>query len=169
MYNVSRDKKRILIADDSAMNREILSEMLGQEYEILEAEDGRQAVEIMQARHEEISVVLLDMVMPVMDGMQVLAVMNENHWMEDLPVIMISAESGASYIHQAYEMGVTDYITRPFDAVVVHHRVVNTILLYAKKRQLFDMVAEQLAKNEQLKIDLEQLYRTMMQADRTRA
>lgn len=165
MYNTNRDKRRILIADDSAMNREILAEMLGDEYEIIEACNGKEAVDIMRQQMSEISVLLLDMRMPEMDGQQVLEIMNENHWLDDLPVIMISAESGASYIHKAYEMGVTDYITRPFDAVVVHHRVVNTIMLYAKKRQLFDMVAEQLEKNTRLKIDLEQMYREMVQRD----
>ncbi len=138
----------ILIADDSEMNRSILEDMLGDEYDIIEAENGEQAVEIIQKREQEISLVLLDIVMPRMDGFGVLAEMKEQRWIEDIPVIMISAESNPDNIEKAYELGATDFISRPFDALIVHHRVVNTILLYAKQKNLTNLVADQIYEKE---------------------
>ncbi len=148
---ISSDKnnrQKILIADDSEMNRSILADMLGDEYEIIEAENGAEAVVILQKRNMEITLMLLDIVMPEMDGFEVLAVMNKNHWIEDIPVIMISAESSPSYVERAYELGITDFITRPFDSLIVHRRVVNTILLYAKQKKLIGLVAEQIYEKE---------------------
>ncbi|MCI8422119.1 MAG: diguanylate cyclase [Lawsonibacter sp.] len=142
-------RQNILIADDSEMNRSILADMLGDEYEIVEAEDGVQAVAALQKYGSELSVVLLDIVMPKMDGFGVLTWMNQQHWIEDIPVIMISAESSASHVERAYGLGVTDFISRPFDALVVHRRVVNTILLYAKQKKLVNMVADQIYEKEQ--------------------
>ncbi len=142
-------KQKILIIDDSELNRAILADMLDDEYEIIEAENGLQGVGILQQRSAEISLVLLDIVMPEMDGFGVLEVMSENHWIEDIPVIMISAESGSSHIERAYELGVTDFISRPFDALIVHRRVVNTIMLYAKQKRLVGMVADQIYETEQ--------------------
>lgn len=159
-------KKRILIADDSEMNRSILAEMLGEDYEIIEAENGVQAVEIMRERRGEIAVLLLDMIMPEMNGLQVLSVMNENHWMEDLPVIMISTESDPARVREAYENGVTEYIMRPFDAIVVRRRVVNTILVSANRKRLMEMVSEEVGKNESRKNDMERLYKCVMMAQR---
>lgn len=148
MQNNEKPKEKILIVDDSEMNRSILADMLGGEYEILEAEDGVQAVATLQKQAEEISLVLLDMVMPKMDGFEVLTVMKQNCWLEDLPVVMISAESGSEYVQRAYEMGVTDFIARPFDALIVHRRVVNTLLLYAKQKKLIELVEEQIYEKE---------------------
>ena len=142
------NKEKILIVDDSEMNRAILADMLGDEFEIIEAVDGIDAVAILNSRGTEISLMLLDIVMPRMDGFEVLAVMNKQNWINDIPVIMISAENATSYVDHAYELGVTDYISRPFDAMVVHRRVVNTILLYAKQRKLAGMVAEQIYEKE---------------------
>lgn len=141
-------KPQILIVDDSEMNRNILSEMLGNEYHIVEAENGAQAVAILQKNSTEIALVLLDIVMPVMDGYDVLKVMNSKHWIDDTPVIMISAENSYSYIEHAYELGVTDYISRPFDVFIVRQRVVNTIMLYSRQRRLASMVAEQIYEKE---------------------
>lgn len=147
--DVKKEKKyKILVADDSEMNRSILADILGDEYEILEAQNGLEAVAVLRERGPELSLVLLDIVMPGMDGFEVLAVMNKNRWIEDIPVIMISAESSVSHVEHAYELGVTDYISRPFDAVVVHRRVVNTILLYAKQKKLVGMVSEQIYEKE---------------------
>lgn len=140
--------QKILIVDDSEMNREILSEMLGGEYEIIEAENGEQAVAVLQKSSAEISLVLLDVVMPVMDGYEVLRMMNINHWIDDVPVIMISAERGTAVVDRAYELGVTDFISRPFDALIVRRRVVNTILLYAKQKKLEELVTEQIYEKE---------------------
>ena len=142
------DKQKILIVDDSEMNRSILADMLGDEYEILEAENGSEGVAMLQTRGSEISLVLLDIVMPGLDGFGVLNMMNKNGWIEDIPVIMISAESGSSHVERAFDLGVTDFISRPFDALIVHRRVVNTILLYAKQKKLVSLVAEQIYEKE---------------------
>ena len=141
------EKEKILIADDSAMNRAILTEMLGDGYEILEAENGRQAVSIMQI-NVDIDLLLLDIMMPEMDGFDVLAMMNKYHWIDDIPVIMISAENASSYVERAYDLGATDYISRPFDMAVVHRRVINTLMLYAKQKRLVRLVAEQVYEKE---------------------
>ena len=114
-----KEKQKILIADDSEMNRLILSDILEDEFEILEAEDGEEGIMILQKRNMEISLVLLDIVMPGMDGFGVLEVMNQNRWIKDIPVVMISAENSTDYIARAYELGVTDFISRPFDTSVV--------------------------------------------------
>lgn len=141
-------KQKILIVDDSEMNRSILSDMLYAEYEIIEAEDGFQAVMLLEKWGTELSLMLLDIVMPRMDGFEVLQLMNRNHWIKDIPVIMISAESGPTQVELAYELGVTDFISRPFNALIVHHRVVNTILLYTKQKKLIEMVADQIYEKE---------------------
>lgn len=125
-------KKKILIVDDSEMNREILISMLEDEYDIIEAEDGQQAVCIMTENHEDLSLLLLDMNMPVMNGYEVLQVMKERLWLERIPVICISADSSDDTIGRAYELGVSDYFARPFDVAVVLRRVHNTIALHDK-------------------------------------
>ena len=132
-------KGKILIVDDSEMNRSILADMLEDEYEIVEAEDGLQAVELLREQSGEISLVLLDIVMPNLDGFGVLMAMGQNGWIEDVPVIMISSESGSDQVAAAYDLGVTDFISRPFDALVVRRRVVNTLILYAKQKRLMGM------------------------------
>lgn len=142
-------KQKILIVDDSEMNRSILADMLGEEYDIIEAEDGVQAVGILSKQASELSLVLLDIVMPKLDGFGVLGAMNQNGWIIDVPVIMVSAESGSKQVERAYELGVTDFINRPFDALVVRRRVVNTILLYAKQKRLIGMVEDQIYETEQ--------------------
>lgn len=130
------------------MNRAILADMLGDEDEIMEAEDGIEALAILQKHALEISLVLLDVVMPRMDGFEVLSVMNQKHWIEEIPVIMISAESGSSQVERAYKWGVTDFITRPFDSLIVRRRVINTLLLYAKQKKLIGMLADQIYEKE---------------------
>ena len=140
----------ILVADDSEMNRAILRSMLEESYDIIEAEDGLQAVALLQQMEQEISLVLLDIVMPNMDGFDVLTAMNKYRWIDSIPVIMISAESTHSFIERAYDMGVTDYISRPFDMMVVHRRVINTIMLYAKQRRLAALVSEQIYQKEKI-------------------
>ncbi len=142
------DKQKILIVDDSEMNRSILADMLGGEYEILEAENGIEGLAMLRKHAGEISLVLLDIVMPELDGFGMLTEMNRNHWIEDVPVIMISAERGSSHVERAFEMGITDFISRPFDALIVHRRVVNTILLYAKQKKLVALAAEQIYEKE---------------------
>ncbi len=141
-------KQTILIVDDSAMNREFLLDILEDEYEIVEAENGVQALELLEEKNSIISLVLLDIVMPEMDGFEVLAQMNRRGWMESVPVIMISSENAYDIIDKAYDLGVTDFINRPFDPSVVQHRVANTIMLYVKQRRLSEMVMEEIAKRE---------------------
>lgn len=141
-------KQQVLIVDDSIVNRELLSEMLGNDFRILEAANGAECIEKLKEYGTGISIVLLDMVMPVMDGYGVLDYMNKKHWIDDIPVIMISGEDSESYVRKAYEMGVSDYISRPFDVKVVYQRVVNTIKLYAKQRRLIRMVTDQIYRRE---------------------
>ncbi len=142
------EKQKILIVDDSEMNRSILADMLGDEYEIVEAIDGAEAVARLNTDSTDISLMLLDIVMPNMDGFEVLAVMNKRNWIQDIPVIMISAENTSSYIEHAYELGVTDFISRPFDGQIVHRRVINTIMLYAKQKRLIELVSDQIYEKE---------------------
>lgn len=145
-HNASR--YRILIVDDSEMNRMILSEMLKGEFEILEAENGEKCLDMLSRYETKISLILLDIVMPGMDGFGVLEYMNRNNLIEDIPVIMISGEDSGEVIKRAYERGVTDYIRRPFDTEVVHRRVRNTIKLYAKQRRLVALVTNQVFEKE---------------------
>ncbi len=140
----TKKKQKILIVDDFEMNRAILSEMLGDEYEIMEAENGAEAIEVLQKHSVEISLMLLDIVMPVMDGYEVLALMNSSHLIDEVPVIMISAENSPSSINRAYDLGVMDFISRPFDTHIVRRRVKNIILLCAKQKKLEIMVADQI-------------------------
>ena len=141
-------KYKILIVDDSEMNREILSAILGDEFEILEAENGEECISVIRKYGTSISLVLLDIVMPVMDGFEVLEFLNKYQWIDDIPVIMISSEDSATSVKKAYEMGVSDYINRPFDAEVVHRRVFNTIKLYAKQRKLIALITNQVYEKE---------------------
>ena len=141
-------KKRILIADDSEMNREILIDMLGEEYDILQAADGDEAVKLLREWGVEIDLVLLDIVMPRLDGFEVLSMMNREGWIEDIPVMIISSETLPDIVERAYELGAVDFIFRPFDQAIVHRRTTNTILLYAKQRKLTEMVAEQIYEKE---------------------
>ena len=137
-------KQEILIVDDSNINREILSEMLGNEYIIHEAASGEECIDLLNQYGTGISLVLLDIIMPEMDGFEVLDYMAQHHWIEDIPVIMISSEDSVSSIRKAYEFGVSDYISRPFDSRVVYQRVFNTIKLYAKQRRLISLVSDQM-------------------------
>ena len=141
-------RQQILIVDDSELNREILSAMLHTDFRILEAEDGAQALEMLQQQGTGISLVLLDIIMPVLDGFGVLSYMAREHIIEDIPVIMISSDDSEKNIRRAYELGVSDYISRPFDAKVVYQRVFNTIKLYAKQRRLITLVTDQIYEKE---------------------
>ncbi|MDE6594367.1 MAG: response regulator [Oscillospiraceae bacterium] len=147
-FSPSVRKEKILIVDDSEMNRLILEDILEDDYDVVHAENGAKAVELLKKMSSEFSLVMLDMVMPEMDGFDVLNIMNQYHWIENLPVIMISVENSANYIERAYDMGVTDYIRRPFDAISVRRRVINTIKLYANQRKLVSLVADQIYEKE---------------------
>ncbi len=142
------EKPQIMIVDDSAMNRAILAEILGRDFRILEAVDGEDCLNQMHEHTGDVALVLLDLVMPDMDGFEVLNRLNRGHVLEDVPVIMISGEESDEYIRKAYEMGASDYVTRPFDAKVVYQRVLNTIKLYAKQRRLVTLVSDQIRSRE---------------------
>lgn len=135
-----QNKPKILIVDDSEFNRAILKEILGETYEIIEADGGNEALHKIDEYGMKISLVLLDIIMPEKDGFEVLKYMEEERLISDIPVIIISSEDSANYIRRAYEMGVSDYINRPFDANIVYQRVSNTVKLYAKQRRLMAMV-----------------------------
>ena len=153
----AKERQQILIVDDSQINSEILAEILKDEYRILEAANGEECINLLKQYGTGIALLLLDINMPVMDGFEVLDLMNRKHWIEDIPVIIISSENSASYVRRAYEMGASDYISRPFDVQVVHQRVSNTIKLYAKQRRLISLVTDQIRekeKNNQMMISI---------------
>ena len=126
----SIDKLKILIVDDSELNRELLAGMLGDEYEIYQVENGKKAIDILEENREQFKLVLLDINMPVMDGYEVLSIMKRRKWLDKLPVIVISAEISGESVKKAYELGASDYFVRPFNAFIVLRRVRNTITLY---------------------------------------
>lgn len=146
--NAAEKNARILIVDDSEMNRDMLSDMLSDDYDIVEAADGEEALSILKERVYDIDLVLLDIIMPAVDGFGVLDVMKRYHWIDNTPVIMISSETSQSYIRKAFELGVTDYIIRPFDSFIIHKRVSNTLMLYRKQKKLLSALEEQIYENE---------------------
>ena len=147
----------LLVVDDAPLNRELLMAMLGDEYRYLEASDGAACLELLEQYGTGIEMVLLDMVMPGMDGIRVLEEMNRRHYIEDIPVVLVTADDSGQYIRRAYELGVADYISRPFDAQVVYRRVTNTVRLYARQRRLSAMLARSTQwqrRREQVMIDV---------------
>lgn len=143
-----KSKQKILIVDDSEMNRAILIDMLEEDFDIIEAENGIKAIEIIRQGIVSPDIMLLDIIMPEMDGFEVLSEMNRNGIISEIPVIMISAENDSDCIERAYEMGVTDYISRPFNVAVVRRRVMNTLALHAKHKKLVRIITEQVYEKE---------------------
>lgn len=148
MKSTKKPVEKILVVDDSKLNREMICDILEGDFNIIEAENGIDAVEVMRATKTELSVVLLDINMPKLNGLKVLEIMKEEGWLRDLPVIMISSERSRKTIEKCYELGATDYISRPFDSFIIKRRVANTIMLYAKQRRLEEMVIDQIYQNE---------------------
>lgn len=151
------EKPLVLIVDDSEMNRAILSEMLKDEYCILEADNGRAALDMVDRYGDELSLVLLDIVMSGISGFEVLADLSRRSGIDNLPVIMISSEDSDDMVLRAYELGASDYINRPFDSRIVRRRVSNTIRLYAKQRRLTNLLSQQYnarVKNSRMLIDI---------------
>ena len=137
---------KILIAGDSKMNQQILSEILGGRYEYLYADDGMQALDLL---HSEFDIeLLLDINMPRLDGFGVLEVMKQRNWLQEIPVIITSSEDDESFIQKAYELGVTDYIRRPFNLTVTQRRVSNALTLYARQKHLVRLAEEQVYEHE---------------------
>ena len=141
-------RQKILIVDDAEFNRVILKEILGETYNYLEAENGNQAIQIVE-ENPEIDLMLLDINMPQMNGFGVLEWMNRFQWIDETPVIMISSEESVDTMRKAYEMGITDYITRPFDSVIVKKRVQNTLALYENQKRLVNVVVDQVYEKEE--------------------
>lgn len=156
------EKGKILIVDDSEMNRAILTDILQDEYNIIEARDGLEAIDILSKEGDSIVLMLLDIVMPRMDGFSVLSKMNENHWIHNIPVIIISSENASLYVERAYELGALDYIQRPFDTLVVRRRSINTIKLYNKQKVLDGSAEGQLSQNSQDKSTVINLFNNIL-------
>lgn len=151
------EKPSVLIVDDSEMNRIILNEMLKDEYRILEADNGRTALDMVDRYGDELSLVLLDIIMPGVNGFEVLGELSRRSVADSLPVVMISSEDSDDVVLRAYELGASDYINRPFNARVVRRRVSNTIRLYAKQRRLTNLLSQQYnerVKNSRMLIDI---------------
>lgn len=142
------NNNRVLIVDDTEINRVMLSDILEKDYYIVEAADGKEAIRILSQHHADISIVLLDILMPHMNGFEVMQIMNDQGWISEIPVIIISSESEGSYIDRAYELGATDYIRRPFDENIIRHRLNNAIMMYSNQKRLEDIVVEQIAEKE---------------------
>lgn len=144
----NNERQNVLLVDDSPMNRFFLKEILKDEFDILEAADGVEAMEVLHAHENEISCMLLDIVMPNMNGFEVLQEMNLERLIEKIPVIVISGDESVNSIRKAYDLRATDFINRPFDAGIVHRRVLNAVLLYAKQKTLMSLLKEQYAEKE---------------------
>lgn len=142
------ERQTVLIVDDSELNRMMLMEILGEQYRYIEAQNGREAVRLMEKKLT-VDLMLLDINMPEMNGFQVLEQMNRFRWIDEIPVIMISTDETNQAIQQAYAMGVTDYIRRPFDTFIVRHRVENTLKLYANQKRLMYLVSDQIREKEE--------------------
>ena len=152
-----KDNATILIVDDSEINRDILSSILSNEFNIIEASGGKECIEALEKYGTEISLVLLDIMMPEVDGFDVLRYMSNHHLIEDIPIITITGDESGETIRKAYEMGVSDFIGRPFDTKVVYRRVRNTINLYEKQRRLISTVSDEILekeKNSRILVDI---------------
>ena len=151
------EKQKILIVDDSEMNRTLLADILEDKYDIVEADNGAKAIELLSQQRTDFSLLLLDIMMPEMDGFEVLSHINKYHWNDTFAVIMISADDSPSNIKRAYDLGAFDYISRPFDSTIVQRRISNTMLLYARQQRLEKIIAEQFyeqEKNNELMISI---------------
>ena len=142
------EKQKILIVDDSEMNRALLVDILEEQYDVVEADNGVEAISLLSKQKSDFSLLLLDIMMPEMDGFEVLAYINKYHWNDTFAVIMISADDSPTNIKRAYDLGAFDYISRPFDSTIVQRRISNTMLLYARQQRLEKIIAEQFHEQE---------------------
>lgn len=141
-------RRKILIVDDNEMNRAILSDIIGVNFDILEAENGKDAIDILYKNESDIALVLLDIVMPILDGFGTLEIMRKNEWISTIPVIMISAENSVNVMEKAYDMGALDFISRPFDAMLVRRRIQSTMLIASKQKELEQLLKRQIYDKE---------------------
>ena len=142
------EKQKILIVDDSEMNRALLADILKEQYDVVEADNGAEAISLLSRQRTDFSLLLLDIMMPEMDGFEVLAYINKYHWNDNFAVIMISADDSPANIKLAYDLGAFDYISRPFDSAIVQRRISNTMFLYARQQHLEKIIVEQVHKQE---------------------
>lgn len=142
-------KKTVLIADDSKMNQELLSEILGDKYNYVYADDGVQAIEVLNSECE-IDIVLLDINMPIMDGFEVLEIIKKYNWTDEIPIIVISAETESSFLQRAYDLGAIAYIAKPYDAITLRYRVENSLKLYERQKRLITLVEQQVYEREKI-------------------
>ena len=142
------EKQKILIVDDSEMNRALLVDILEEQYDVVEAVNGVEAISLLSRHRTDFSLLLLDIMMPKMDGFEVLAYINKYHWNDTFAVMMISADDSPANIKRAYDLGAFDYISRPFDSTIVLRRISNTMLLYARQQRLEKIIAEQFCEQE---------------------
>ena len=149
MSEQSEHRRKILITDDSEINRMILIEMLEKDYEIIEAGDGEEALTILKTQGDSIDLLLLDCIMPKMDGFAVLAEMDRLWWKVDIPVIMISAENDQEFIVRAYKLGAVDYITRPFNSVIVRHKVDGIMRMHIHEKNMVELASSQIIEKHQ--------------------
>ena len=157
LSETERNKPTVLIVDDSSMNCDMLTSMLQDDFKLITASNGEECIDVLNKYGFGISLVLLDIFMPVMDGFEVLAYMNKTNLLNDIPVIMISGADSESFIRRAYSMGVSDYISRPFDEKVVYRRAYNIIKLFGKQRRLTSLAerqAREQEKNSRIVIDI---------------
>ena len=138
----------ILVVDDEEVNRTLLDMIFSKDYHVLQAESGEKCIEILEQQVNSISLVLLDVVLPEMDGFDVLTYMNKNHWIEDIPVIMMSGADAPEAVKRAYALGAVDFVSKPCDAQIVYQRVTNTMKLYAKQRRLTSLITAQINEKE---------------------
>lgn len=137
--NYNMPKNRILVADDNKLNQDLLSAILGNDYDYLYANNGIEVISALE-KNEAIDIILLDINMPQMDGFEVLQALNEKQYIKEIPVVVISTENDVAFVRRAYELGATDYISRPFNAIVIQHRVKNTLMIYSNQKKLVKLV-----------------------------
>ena len=142
------EKQKILIVDDSEINRALLVDILEEQYDVAEADNGVEAIALLSKQRTDFSLLLLDIMMPEMDGFEVLAYINKYHWNNTFAVIMISSDDSPVNIKRAYDLGAFDYISRPFDSTIVQRRISNTMFLYARQQRLEKIIAEQFHEQE---------------------
>ena len=135
-------KSRCLIVDDSEINREILKDILAEQMDIVEAKSGKEALKILEEEYKTLDMVLLDLIMPEIDGFEVLSFMKNNKMTDTIPVIMISTENRVEHMEHAYDLGAVDFITRPFSDRIVLRRVLCTLSLYQKQKELGNRIDE---------------------------
>lgn len=148
MAGVKQDS--ILIVDDNATLRALLKNMFKNDYKVLEAKNGREALQILTKEYHSVAIILLDVLMPVMDGMSTLKILKEKNILNRIPVVLITSEESAQLEMESYQLGAADVIRKPFNNHIVTQRVKNLIELYVYKNRLEAMVRQQIKRMEEM-------------------